>query len=245
MEMTKNNIKSIGSKLLLLILVVVAAASLSACSTTTMKEIEVPSTPRYITPPRMGTTSPQSMDGSLYVKGSRVAQTRDFRAYDINDLVSIKVVESTTATNSANVSTERDDTSARALTNLLSLEKLINLIPTIDTTAAVNGNNSSDYSSAGSNNRTETISSTLTARIIDRMPNGNLVLMAQRNIIVNQERQVMVVQGIVRPVDIEDDNSIISTKIADLQIQYGGSGVISESMRRGWASRAINYIWPF
>lgn len=228
----------------LIALALSAAALTGACTQSYVKDIQVPTTPRYITPPNRTTGALQSTDGSLYVPGSRVAQVNDFRAYDINDLVTIRVVESTTATNGANVSTDKQDTAKRSLTSLLGLQD--RLLPrSVDPTSALDANTDESFESEGSNRRSETLTSTLTARVVDRLPNGNLVIQAAREVIVNYERQVMVVQGIIRPVDIDGTNSIDSSKIADLQIQYGGTGVLSENLRRGWLSRIISYVWPF
>jgi len=55
----------------------------------------------------------------------------------------------------------------------------------------------------------------------------------------------MLLIGIVRPVDIDEFNSVASTQIADLQIRYSGAGILTENTRRGWFSRFINYVWPF
>lgn len=234
--------KSLNRNLILLALV--AAAAMSGCTQSYVKDIQVPTTPRYITPPNRTAGALQTTDGSLYVPGTRVAQVNDFRAYDINDLVTIRVVESTTATNGANVSTEKQDTATRSLTALLGLQD--RLLPrSVDPTRALDANTDESFDSEGTNRRSETLTSTLTARVVDRLPNGNLVIQAAREVIVNYERQVMVVQGIIRPVDIDGTNSIDSSKIADLQIQYGGTGVLSENLRRGWLSRIISYVWPF
>lgn len=204
-----------------------------------------PDTPRYINPPRHATASAQTADGSLWTGGSRVGTVTDFRACNINDLVTIKIVESTSATNTAKVSTERDDSGKRGLTSLLGLESRLLPRSVTDHSSAINANNDEEFESTGSNTRSEMLTSTLTARVIERLPNGNLVIQGIREVIVNHERQTMVLQGIIRPVDIDDTNSISSNKIADLQIRYSGSGVLTENLRRGWFSRLVNYIWPF
>ena len=223
------------------LLVIVA---LAGCSQHKEMGFAPKATPIYITPPSHSSASAQTANGSLWVDGSNVGQVNDFRARQVNDLVTIQVVESTTATNSANVNTEREDTGKRGLTSLLGLQN--RLLPTsVSDDSAIDASTKDEYASTGSNTRSETITTTLTARVIDRLPNGNLIIQAQRELIVNQERQTMIIMGIIRPVDIDDTNSVLSTKIADLQIGYSGNGVLTENLRRGWFSRFINYVWPF
>jgi flagellar L-ring protein precursor FlgH len=113
-----------------------------------------------------------------------------------------------------------------------------------DPTSVLDTDTDDEFESTGRNTRSESITSILSARVVDRLPNGNLIIQAVREILVSGERQVMVVSGIIRPVDIDDTNSIASTKIADLQIQYGGTGNVSDTMRRGWFTKALSYIWP-
>ena len=233
-----------AAKLIIVASVAALLPLFAGCSQSYIKEIDVPTTPKYITPPARSTQATQTNDGSLYTPGSRFVQVNDFRAYDINDLVTINVVENTTASNSANVDTEREDTGKRGITSLLGLQD--RLLPrSVNPASAIDASTEEEFASTGSMSRSERISTTLTARVVDRLPNGNLIIQAVREIIVSHERQVMVVQGIIRPVDIDDSNSIPSTKIADLQIQFGGTGVLSENLRRGWLSRFVNYIWPF
>jgi flagellar L-ring protein precursor FlgH len=221
-----------------------AAALLAGCSQ--HRDLDFSSnSPRYIVPPQRISGSTASENGSLWTDGSRVGQVYDFRARDINDLVTIRIVESTIATNTAKVSTERDDSGKRGLTSLLGLQDRLLPHSVTDSASAIDASTKEQFDSTGSNTRSETITSTLTARVVDRLPNGNLVIQANREVIVNHERQNMVLIGTIRPVDIDEANSVASTKIADLQIRYSGSGVLTENTRRGWFSRFINYVWPF
>ncbi len=222
----------------------IAVALLSGCSQHKDIEFSNKNSPRYIVPPKNVSGPTQTQNGSLWVDSSHVGQVNDFRAREINDLVTIRIVESTSATNTANVSTERDDTAKRGLTSLLGLQNRL-LPKAVSDASAVDASTKEEFASTGSNTRSETISTTVTARVVDKLPNGNLMIQAQREVIVNHERQTMLLIGIVRPVDIDEFNSVASTQIADLQIRYSGAGILTENTRRGWFSRFINYVWPF
>lgn len=227
-----------------IIAAILAGVLLSGCASNPYKEqVQIPDTPKYINSPSRTSSPMQTSEGSLYVPGNRHAQIHDFRAYDINDLVQIRIVESTTASNNAALSTERSNSTNRSLSSLLGLQD--RLLPrSVDPTSVLDTDTDDEFESTGTNRRSESITTLLTARVVDRLPNGNLIIQAVREIIVSGERQVMVVSGIIRPVDIDDTNSIASTKIADLQIQYGGTGSITENMRKGWLTKILSYVWP-
>ena len=77
------------------------------------------------------------------------------------------------------------------------------------------------------------------------LPNGNLVVEGRRRVQVNYETQIMIIRGIVRPRDVDADNTVLSTQIADAEIIYAGEGVISEKQKPGWLSRGVDKTWPF
>jgi flagellar L-ring protein precursor FlgH len=109
----------------------------------------------------------------------------------------------------------------------------------------VNAGYNSSFTGSGATNRNETMNARLSARIIQVLPNGNLVLRGSQEILVNNERQYITVQGVVRPYDISPDNTVQSTYIADARIDYSGQGDISRKQREGWLSRFFDSVWPF
>ena len=76
-------------------------------------------------------------------------------------------------------------------------------------------------------------------------PNGNLYIEGKKEIIINNERQYIILSGVIRPEDIQTDNSITSDLIADARIEYSGRGVLADKQRPGWAGRILDYVWPF
>ncbi len=89
------------------------------------------------------------------------------------------------------------------------------------------------------------MSATITARVMDVMPNGNLAIEGKREIYVNNEKKEILLQGVVRPKDIAFDNTISSTQIADAKVIYTGIGVVGEKQRPGWGARLFDFVWPF
>jgi flagellar L-ring protein precursor FlgH len=76
-------------------------------------------------------------------------------------------------------------------------------------------------------------------------PNGNLYIEGKKDVIINNERQYIMISGIIRPEDIAPGNSITSDLIANARIEYSGKGVLADKQRPGWLGRVIDIAWPF
>ena len=163
----------------------------------------------------------------------------------INDIVTIQVSESSTASNKASLETSKKTTVGMGITNFLGLEKEVNVNDNFDNTNMFNSSTNNSNQGEGESTRESSLTAYITARVIDVMPNGNMVIEAKKEIIVNKEKQIAVLTGIIRARDIDYDNIIQSNKIADMQIKFSGKGPVSAQARRGWLSWLIGVIWPF
>ncbi|MDR2105351.1 MAG: flagellar basal body L-ring protein FlgH [Deferribacteraceae bacterium] len=173
----------------------------------------------------------------------------DYRARLIGDVVIVKIVESASAKNSNNTSTDRTsnyDANVTAMLGLplnLGIKDFLNSGNEFNPTIGANTTNS--FEGKGSKQRSDSISATIAARIVDVLPSGNLVIEGQREIVVDQEKQTIKIRGIIRQKDIDASNTVPSSAIADAQISYYGDGVISDANRKGWLAAFIDWIWPF
>ncbi|NLA58040.1 MAG: flagellar basal body L-ring protein FlgH [Firmicutes bacterium] len=79
--------------------------------------------------------------------------------------------------------------------------------------------------------------------MVEVLPNGNLVIEGTQSLIVNNETQEITVRGVIRPQDIEPDNTILSTYIADATISYQGSGILGAQDKPGILTRILNWIF--
>ena len=77
------------------------------------------------------------------------------------------------------------------------------------------------------------------------LPNGNLFVEGHRVILVNAEEQHFYISGVVRPIDIDQENSVKSSMVADAEIEFVGRGVLTDNQKQGWLSRFLGWIWPF
>jgi flagellar L-ring protein precursor FlgH len=195
-----------------------------------------------------------SHEGSLWQEaGSLSALFIDKKARRIGDIVTIKIIESSSASNKASTETARDSSLLAQIVAFFGLERKYN-DPTypgfnpdrlFNPFSAVQGGIESDFEGSGETFRSGDLTAYITARVTDIMPNGNLKIEGSREVEVNNEKQIITLSGTVRTIDISSDNIILSTYISDARITYSGSGVIDDRQRPGWMANILNKIWPF
>ncbi len=178
---------------------------------------------------RYSTTAPNpDFPGSLWSPGSRLGDlTRDIRAAQVDDVVTILVAESASAVSTGQTKTARTSSAANSITALAGLMKSAGPLANL---ANLGGKQTLD--GEGTTSRTTTLTTSLTARVTHVLPNGYLVLEGTRVININAEHQTITVRGVVRPEDLSAANSIASVSVADLEIQVNGKGVVEDAVRR-------------
>jgi flagellar L-ring protein FlgH len=183
-------------------------------------------------------TAPIS-EGSLWRDRPFVA---DLRAYRVNDLVTVKISESTNAISKADVTTNR------AGSNKLSSPTLFGALTGFGI-ASNSGDkatsNTNKFAGTGTTGRSATFTTTITARVVKVIGNGNLIVEGYRDIQLNNETQRLYVAGMIDPNRLDGTNTITSGQVAELRIGYGGEGIVDETLKPGYISRLLNYIWPF
>jgi len=114
-----------------------------------------------------------------------------------------------------------------------------------DLAKLISASTNTSFEGAGSTSRQENLRATITARVVDVLPSGNLMIEGRRNIRVNEEDQIIVLEGTVRSRDIAQDNTVNSIYVADARISYSGRGIISDRQSPGWLMNIIDKVWPF
>ena len=183
-------------------------------------------------------TQPLS-EGSLWRDRPFVA---DLRAYRVNDLVTLKISESTNAISKADVTT------SRVGSNKLSSPNLFGALAGFgigSSTADKTRGNTNKFAGTGTTGRSATFTTTVTARVVKVVGNGNLIFEGFRDIQLNNETQRLYVAGMLDPHMLDATNAITSGQVAELRIGYGGQGVVDETLKPGYISRLLAYIWPF
>lgn len=166
--------------------------------------------------------------GSIYTGGGRLADgMRDLRASQIYDLVTIVVSDRATALSKGATNTDRKS-SAKASIN--SLAGPIKATQPLANLASMSGDR--QLQGQGTTSRESALTTTLTAEVVSVLPNGNLVVQGQKEIMVNSERQIVTVRGILRPDDLSPVNSVQSDRLARLEVHVSGKGVVEDAVKR-------------
>lgn len=220
--------------------ILVIMALLSAGCAAELRESRYPSMPQ-----QMAKSKPDYSSGSIW-QASSGGLVEDFKARTRGDTVTVVITETASASKSATTGTSRKTEVAAGIPNLLGLESnMTGLSKWMDLTKLLNADTSSKFDGSGSTTRKENLNATITAQVVDVLANGNMRIEGRRNVMVNNEDQIILLEGVVRPKDISSDNIVSSAQIADARITYSGKGIISDRQRPGWLMNVIDKVWPF
>jgi flagellar L-ring protein precursor FlgH len=190
-------------------------------------------------------------DGSLWQDGGPLSELFiNPKARSIGDIVTIKIVESSSASNRATTITGKSSSLSMGVNNLFGLEdryaptSTVKPHPFFNPFAKLQGNVSGSFDGSGTTTRNGDLTAYITARVTKVLPNGNLGIEGTREVTVNSEEQTITLSGIIRPRNISPDNIILSTYISDAKIAYSGSGIIHDRQRPGWMARILDWVWP-
>jgi flagellar L-ring protein FlgH len=195
--------------------------------------------------------------GAIWTTDAQVNWFGDDKAARRGDTVLVKVVQKTSGTKQANTGTQRDSSISAKILYFLGMEKPINNLTdysAVDANGAktawnpnnlIDATSSNKFKSTGSTDRSDTLQATVSAIVTDVLRNGNLVIYGHQTVTLNNEASVLTVQGIIRPSDIGDDNTIDSTRLTNANIEFTGSGVLTDKQHPGWATRVFDWVWPF
>ncbi|MDT7041867.1 flagellar basal body L-ring protein FlgH [Candidatus Nitronereus thalassa] len=193
--------------------------------------------------PDLPMMSPPSTVGSLWQDGNgRAYMFEDLRASRVGDIVVVKIVEDHKGSKSADTTADRDSSYDGSLGG--SFLGLNDLASALVDGVALNASSKNEFEGKGSTSREDTLTGTIAARVVEVLPNGDMRIKGRREVTVNSEKQTMIISGIVRRIDLDTTNTVLSSSIADAQIEYSGLGVVDDVQRPGWGVRIIDWILP-
>ena len=213
-----------------------AITLLSACS----------GTPKIKPDPAYAPAVPEAMkmsgrfNGGIYQHGFNMNLFEDPRAHRVGDIINIVLVERTQA-------------SKKAKTNLARTNEVTLLNPTIMGGAASAGSGTQAmgfdtehaFDGNGSSSQSNSLSGNIAVTVMEVLPNGNMKVRGEKLLTLNQGSEHIRLSGIVRPIDVRSDNSVLSTQVANARISYGGTGALADANRNGWLSQFFMKVWPF
>ncbi|MFL5074747.1 MAG: flagellar basal body L-ring protein FlgH [Microvirga sp.] len=237
----------------------VAAAALGACSAVdrlsnigkapALSSIEDPTAQPGYKPVRLPMPDPQTVafaSNSLWRQGSR-AFFKDQRAARVGDLVTVRVKFTDQAQINNQTTRTRTNAENMGMGGMFGFEnELTKVLPDgTKADALVKTDSNSKSEGAGTIRRSEQLVTNVAAIVTQVLPNGNLVVEGKQEIRVNFEVRELIVAGVVRPEDIEADNTIDSTKIAQARIAYGGRGQITDVQQPRYGQQVMDVLLPF
>ena len=165
----------------------------------------------------------------------------DKRATGVGDILTIVVQESTTATKNNETKTENNSRLSAQVTSFL----FPGFLSYKGSMPAVQYNSDLKLDGSGAINNSEAIIAHVAVKVVDVLPNHNLLVEGKRETSFAKEHQTIVLHGIVRPEDIQPGNTVLSYNVADATISITGSGTVSDATRKGWFTQIWDKINPF
>lgn len=215
-------------------LALLALVLTSACTTTPPTNVHQPMTarpsPRFDAP---------SGNGAIFQAGYSRPLFEDRRARFVGDTITINITESTTASAKSNSKLDKSNTSKAGISAMAGLPGQSFLGMNLNATS------SNAFSGKGEAANNNVFTGSITATVIDVMPNGNLLVSGEKQLAIGHEQEFVRISGVVNPSFVDFSNSIDSSKVADARIEYKSAGQISEGQLMGWLARFFLNVLPF
>lgn len=232
-----------------LMLALTGAILLTGCGSTTPERFE-----KMSYEPAYPTNIPQQTqpnNGSLYQPGA-ITLFDDSRAHRVGDIITIALDENMSANKNDEASYDKTNSQDYGVTTPFNAGGGTGVVGSVvgALTEPFNGLNvgygsNGSFSGSSDVSQNSTLSGSIAVTVIEVIPNGNLVIRGEKWITIHDGDEVVQFAGIIRPEDIEPDNTISSTKVADVRLVYKDVGVSGDTARQGIASQWINKYWPF
>jgi flagellar L-ring protein precursor FlgH len=193
---------------------------------------------RWSPPPPAQPVAAPATAGAIYQAGGEVRLFEDLKASRVGDILTVRLVEQTNASKNANTSTSKSTSASIENPVIFGRPVTRGGVPILE------GSLGSDkaFDGAGSSSQSNSLRGDITVTVVDRYPNGNLLIRGEKWVTLNQGKEFIRLSGIVRPYDIEPDNSLLSSKVADAQITYSSKGVMAAANRMGLVSRFFHSV---
>lgn len=170
----------------------------------------------------------------------------DLKAAKVGDVITITITEESKASKAATTTAARDKNFSGQFnfsgvgvgSNVGSPKGAVALGP-------YEGKFSNSFKGDGATSKTDSMSAYMTATVVDVLPNGNLLVRGSRWTKVNDEMQQLILEGIVRPVDINRNNSVLSQNVAEAKIFLVGKGPVTQHQKPGWLGQLLDFVSPF
>jgi flagellar L-ring protein precursor FlgH len=183
--------------------------------------------------------------GSIYSE-AQSGLLEDTRALRVGDLVVIRINEKADAEGNATTDLKKDTSRVAGVDSLLALmPKLQAMNPKLDPTKLLSMAAKSDFAGSGNTARSGSLQGNIGVHVKRELPNGDLYVEGTKVVMINHEEYHLYVSGVLRPADIQPDNSVDSSLIADARVEFTGRGDINDQVERGWLTKVLDTLNPF
>ena len=179
---------------------------------------------------------PATTPGAIYAQGTEMSLWQNVTARNVGDTLTIRLQESTSAEKSASTSANKASKADLTGPVIAGRPVTVNGVPVLEASM----DNQSSFAGNGASKQSNALDGAISVTVAKRFTNGNLLVRGQKWITINTGREFVRVEGIVRPSDIAPDNSVVSWKVADAYISYGGQGTVANASKPGWLYRFFN-----
>ena len=228
-------------KLAIVMAGILLLGSLAGCGPKAVHTTAAGSLGSFVADANAAAAPQKAAEGSLWVgHGTYSNLFRDFKARQVNDVVTILVAETTQASTAADATSNKASSAQIGFGGLFGVEKKISELPNL-----VDGKSTTTFKGSGSTTRQTALTTNITARVKAVLPNGYLVIEGVRELRLNNENQTLFLTGIVRPEDISSRNIVPSAAIAQMEVRLQGRGLVSQPLKPGWLYRILSGVLPF
>jgi len=182
---------------------------------------------------------------SLWKDGASHSMMSDRRARSVGDLITIIVAENNTATKDNSTQSSKSSAIDASITTFLYSPAASSFLTKSGQMPAMKTTAKQDFDGGGKINNSEKISARIAVRVVDTLPNGNLLIEGRRTISFAGETQDAVLRGVVRSEDVSPNNTVFSYNVADATIRYFSKGTVTDTQRKGWFLRIWDKVTPF
>lgn len=209
---------------------------LGGCATVPGEHEEPPALPQPVVKEQ-----PRANTGAIFQTGRDQRLFENRTALRAGDLITIILEEETGASKQASTSITKDSDVDIGAPQVFGRDVTVGGNP-LSASASANR----DFSGNGNVNQQNELSGVLTAIVVDVHPSGTLVVQGQKKLTINHGDEYITLTGLIRPDDVQPDNTVSSTRVANAQVSYTGTGTLADSNRMGWMQRIFNSpLWPF
>jgi len=187
--------------------------------------------------------------GSIFGQGDSPLFS-DHKAMHVNDIVTVVISESAKSSSSAAKQLSGTDSSKlgggvfAGSGNNPAVNAMATNVSGV-TNASFTTASTSSFKGAGSSTKDAAFTAIVSARIVKVLQNGNYFISGKREILVDDQKQVIQISGVIRPYDIDQNNNINSAQMSDARILYKSEGDVDRATKQGWGTKLVQAVWPF